>query len=209
MAYANRGFAYFKKRDYSRAIADFDRAIELDSTLAVAYYDRGMAHLQKRDIDYDRGIADLETALRLEPQFPNLRRHLERALLARNRQEEEYISSGITHIQSGNYDKAIAAFDRAIRLNPDDSPVTYLHRGDAYAAKGDNDNAFVDFDQALWQNPFSIDAYVRRGDMYVARGRYDKAVADYAAALRIEPGNGAVKRKLEEARRSLAGLAPQ
>ena len=67
MAYNNRGFAYSKKGDLDRAIADFDEAIRLDPKYALAYLNRGNAYYRKGD--QDRAIADYNEAIRLDPKL--------------------------------------------------------------------------------------------------------------------------------------------
>jgi tetratricopeptide (TPR) repeat protein len=46
-AYNNRGIAYGEKGEYDRAIADYNRAIQLDPKLAFAYNNRGNAYNHK------------------------------------------------------------------------------------------------------------------------------------------------------------------
>jgi tetratricopeptide (TPR) repeat protein len=55
-----------RKGDYDRAIADFNKAIELDPKDAIAYGGRGFAYSSKAD--YDRAIADLTKAIELDPK---------------------------------------------------------------------------------------------------------------------------------------------
>src|SRR5262249_18728053 len=52
----NRGVAYFHKGDTGRAIAGFNRAIELDPKSAKAFNNRGSAYRYKAE--YDQAIAD-------------------------------------------------------------------------------------------------------------------------------------------------------
>jgi len=42
------GSAYVNKKDYDRAIADFDRAIELDPKFVIAYFGRGVIYFNKK-----------------------------------------------------------------------------------------------------------------------------------------------------------------
>jgi tetratricopeptide (TPR) repeat protein len=64
-AFVNRGAAYRDKREYDRAIQDFDQAIGLDPNNTRAFYSRGIAHNSKRE--YDRAIQDFDQAIRLDP----------------------------------------------------------------------------------------------------------------------------------------------
>ena len=62
----NRGLAYADKEDYDRAIADYDKALELDPKDATAYNNRGFTYDKKGD--YDKAIADYNKALELDPK---------------------------------------------------------------------------------------------------------------------------------------------
>ena len=42
--YVNRGGAYVKLGNHKHAIADYDKAIELNAEFALAYYNRGLAY---------------------------------------------------------------------------------------------------------------------------------------------------------------------
>ena len=51
----------------NRALADCNKAIELDPKLAGAYSNRGVAHLEKGELD--RAIADCNKAIELDPKL--------------------------------------------------------------------------------------------------------------------------------------------
>jgi hypothetical protein len=55
-AFLNRGRGYAGKRDYDRAIQDYDQAIRLDPNNAAAFSSRGNAYNHKHE--YDRAIQD-------------------------------------------------------------------------------------------------------------------------------------------------------
>ena len=65
VAYNNRGNAYANKVDYDRAIADYNRAIEVDPKYALAYSNRAIAYANKKD--NGRAIADYRKALEFDP----------------------------------------------------------------------------------------------------------------------------------------------
>jgi tetratricopeptide (TPR) repeat protein len=66
IAYANRGVAFRKRGGLPRALADFDRGIELDAGLAPVYANRGLVH-QLMD-EPDRALADFNRAIELDPK---------------------------------------------------------------------------------------------------------------------------------------------
>jgi tetratricopeptide (TPR) repeat protein len=106
-AWAARGKLRFSNGDKSRAIADFDRVIELSPT-AEALTLRGFAW--KRNGDPQKAMADLNRAIELDPTF---------ALAWRVR--------GATWAAEGDYQKAKAHYTESIRLDPD-NPESLHHR---------------------------------------------------------------------------------
>ena len=67
IVYYNRGWAYGTNGDYDRAIADFNKAVELDPKYAHPYKDRGNAYQKKGN--YDQAIADEDKAIELDPKY--------------------------------------------------------------------------------------------------------------------------------------------
>jgi tetratricopeptide (TPR) repeat protein len=98
-----------------------------------------------------------------------------------------YFLRGRAYQQKGEYDQAIADFDQAITLKPDDAG-TYSSRGDAYRKKGEYDRAIADYDQALALEPDYAEAYYGRGLTYSLNGEYDRAIKDFDQALALKPG---------------------
>ena len=64
-AYEARGLAHHKKRDYDRAIADFDKAIELSPDKVGFHISKGISYIEKRD--RERAIAAFRKALEIDP----------------------------------------------------------------------------------------------------------------------------------------------
>jgi tetratricopeptide (TPR) repeat protein len=86
----------------------------------------------------------------------------------------------------GEYDKAVADCDQAIKLSPRYA-LSYLNRGNAYFAKQDYNHAVADYDQAIRVDPGYAFAFRNRGLAYSRKGDYDHAIADYKEAVRLDP----------------------
>jgi hypothetical protein len=116
-------------QDYARALEGLNQTIELDPTLALAYYNRGLTYYS---------LADLEAAVRdfnraLELGFRD-------ALLFRNR--------GNAFSRKGDVQRALADYAQAIALDPE-HPLTYLNRGEVYANTLQKDLAIADYKVVL------------------------------------------------------------
>jgi predicted aspartyl protease len=94
-----------------------------------------------------------------------------------------YNSRGNAFGINGQYDKAIADFDEAIRLNPQDALI-YANRGRARYRKGDNDQAIADYGEAIRLNPLNADYYLQRGYTQFWLGRFDASAGDLTESLR-------------------------
>jgi tetratricopeptide (TPR) repeat protein len=80
-AYAMRALAYSMKREYSRAIADYDVAIKINPNYAVALNNRAWAYFRWGRAQ--QGLPDVERSLKLNPTSPHAldtRAHIRQAL---------------------------------------------------------------------------------------------------------------------------------
>jgi tetratricopeptide (TPR) repeat protein len=101
--YVNRGIAYTLNGYLDSAVKDFNKAIELDPQNASAYYNRAIANTG-RDAEFGVTIADLETAIAINPGDKDAYYALG-VLYYRRYEKEETKPAAIL-------DKAIDAFSR-------------------------------------------------------------------------------------------------
>jgi tetratricopeptide (TPR) repeat protein len=190
VAFNNRGRTYSDKRDYDRAIRDYDEAIRLDRNNVAAYLNRGSAYNSKRD--HDGAIRDYAEAIRLQPGNVT-------ALNGR----------GFAYKQKGDLDRAIHDLDEAIRLNPNFAARPYSNRGDAWRLKGDAGRAIADLDEAIRRDPQSVPAHASRGLAYEQLGDKNRAIQDFKSVLSLPRGNFVTgDSAIETAKQRLAALEP-
>jgi tetratricopeptide (TPR) repeat protein len=97
-----------------------------------------------------------------------------------------YYNRGHAYYKDDGYDLAIADYDKAIELKPDDA-ISYYGRGLAYALKGGYDLAIADYDKAIELKPDDAVAYDGRGNAFYNKRDYDSAIADYNKAIQLNP----------------------
>ncbi len=100
-----------------------------------------------------------------------------------------FTNRGLAYKSKGQWDKAIADFSEAIRLNPDFAEA-FTNRGNIYYGQGQFDRAIEDYDKAIDLKPDLAEAFGNRGNVYRKKGQFDRAIEDYDKAIRLKPGDG-------------------
>jgi tetratricopeptide (TPR) repeat protein len=160
--FLDRGIGFAMRGEYEMAIADFTEALNLDPDMQAAWMLRGRAlYASVSDVyavdENFGGVGTITT-----------------------------FNDVVSDEKMAVYDRAIADFTQAIRLNPDYAKA-YLERGNAYDGKGDYDRAIADYTQAIRLDPDDAEAYNDRGIAYRNKGDYDRAIADFTQAIRLDP----------------------
>jgi formylglycine-generating enzyme required for sulfatase activity/serine/threonine protein kinase/Flp pilus assembly protein TadD len=164
-----RGDQYRDAKDFDKAIAEYDKAIELDPNNVAAYRGRGLSCLGKDD--FDQAIADTTRAINLDPK-----------------DSVAYAARGAAHLNKEEPDRAIADCTEAIRLDRTNEPA-YRRRAAAYYHMKAYDLAIVDGCEAIRLDPKDAGAYSNRGLAYTGKGEYDQAIADFSEAIRLDPNS--------------------
>jgi tetratricopeptide (TPR) repeat protein len=98
----------------------------------------------------------------------------------------------------GRHDDALAAYQRAIELDP---KLTYPHNGlgAVYADLGRHDDALASYNRAIELDPKDAASHRSLADIYQIIGRYEKALNEYQKSVELDPQRGM-------RRASLAGI---
>ena len=165
--YCNRGLAKQKQGDLKGALADYDRAIEINPHDAAPYNNRGLAKMAMGDLD--GALADYNRALEISP-----------------RNFEIHDNRGVVRQEKGDLDGALADYNIAIKLWWKYVPA-YSHRASIEITKNDLDRALSDCNYVLKVNRQDAAAYNNRALIETAKGDLDAATADFNRASKLDP----------------------
>lgn len=100
----------------------------------------------------------------------------------------DYLAQGDYEYELGSIEQAIAAYTRAIELDPT-SAAAYNNRAYAFMSQQKYDLALSDLNKALELRPDYVNALMNRGDIYNYYYNIDfaRAVADYDRVLALDP----------------------
>ncbi len=168
----NLDYTKSRKGDWNGAIADCNRAIELDPNYAL---NRGSTKRFKGDLE--GAIADFTHLIELDPN-----------------NAYTYDNRGRAKHELGDWQGAIADFTHLIELKPNYTKA-YDNRGDAKRAKGDWQGAIADYTHAIADytraiefnpnNAYTSYTYDLRSLARLKKGDLKGAIADFIRAFKI------------------------
>ena len=191
-AHLSRGAAWYKLRDYDRAISDFSQAINIDPKYVGAFYGRGLAFEKKGKLE--DALADFIYFAKLDPSYPDAQSAVTRVSLALKKSTSATIKTARKGGDAPSAclnatmspDDVIASCNDEIRADPTKVGLWY-NRGNAWDRKHDYDRATADYSEAIRQKPSFMSAYNNRGNMWLIKGDFDRAIADYNEAIKLDP----------------------
>jgi len=181
--YYNEGVALSNDGRYDEAIAEYNKAIEIDQNYTNAYVNLGYAYLTKKQ--YDLSITNYTKAIELDPE-----------------QRTAYNGRGAAYLHTKRYNSAALDFNKSIELDPSATQVytnldyvtnmltqasEYNLQGATLADTGEYDEAFDSFCNAIEVYPYYPAAYANRGIICMLGGRYDLAITEFNSALKLSP----------------------
>ena len=166
LVYFERGVANLLMEDYGTAAADFEKVVDMgpDVLVAQAEYGKELASLLLSQLtEYDRHIEENPD----DPQVWHLR--------------------GVHYLYDReDYDRAVADFSEAIRLDPDNAEA-WKDRGWAHYQRSENDLARDDYSRAIELKPDLSQAWYYRAWVWRRRGEHENAIIDLSQAIALKP----------------------
>ena len=162
-----QGLLHDSVEEYAKAIASYDKALEIKPALHEAWYNRGCAlgNLGR----WEEAIASWDKALEIKPDL-----------------HEAWYNRGCALGKLGRWEEAIASLDKALEIKPD-LHEAWNNRGNALGKLGRWEEAIASFDKALEIKPDKHEAWYNRGNALGNLGRWEEAIACFDKALEIKP----------------------
>lgn len=167
MAYNSRGFVLLERKEYNKALSDFNQALQIDRNCTDAYINRGSIFLIKKE--YSKAISDFNEALN------------------KNKNDTDaYFNLGLVFKDKEEHDKAAFYFNQVLKINPRYGKA-YCRLGDLYASKGDYRKALWFYNEALKIDPFYPEAYNLIAYLYGNMGYPKEAIEFWNKLLEFDP----------------------
>ncbi len=171
----NSGVVYYENGDFTNAIKDFSKALEVRTKISDSYLlcniylNRALCRMYLGSAD---AVADASEAVALKPEYA--RSYYVRAL----------VYARIIH----NYDKAIADLDNALSLKPDEMDFLFL-KASCYREKKQPKEAIKILNTLLESDSKNKPALKERGSLYLELHEYETAIAEFKKILEYEPND--------------------
>ena len=173
--YVNLAQAYLKQQQLDAAIEQLNQAISLEPNVASLFRTRARLHLLQRH--QAEALSDLDRAIRCEASDTT-------PALA----DDHFERGRILHAQK-DFSAALAAYDAALRLRPQDARVSRFH-AETLLELNRLPEALRSLDDCLKFGPADAGAFRARAALRTRLGQYANAQADYTRALELD-ANGA------------------
>ena len=219
----NLGLIYSVKGEPEMAIAEFERALELNPSErlenAETYMNLGILHDELGD--NERAVFEFKRAIALLPDYVKARAHLGKtyheqglfteairefeAALAQSQDVSLYFDLAASQVSLKRYDGAIRSYESAIRLEPGSTGLAelYFALASLYDDLGLYESALSAYDLTIRYAPRHGRAYNNIGIIYGRMGRLGKAIQNFNKALEINPADKTASANLLMARDKL------
>ncbi|KAJ1732602.1 TOM (translocase of outer membrane) complex component [Coemansia sp. Benny D160-2] len=167
--YSLRGMFHFLKSSLDQALADMDKALEINPSHVRTYLRKANLFSEKKDLD---GVDRL----------------LDRAAEAEPENAEVFFQKGQVRFLKQEFAEAAADYERAASLDPD-FVYPRIQLGVVQFKIGKMQEAMATFDEAMKKFPTRSDLYNYYGEVLAEKGGTDSAITAFEKSIELDGSN--------------------
>ncbi|MGR8998724.1 MAG: tetratricopeptide repeat protein [Gammaproteobacteria bacterium] len=167
--YMESGKAFYIQGNYDKAKLEFKNALQVNSTLADAYYH--LALMDEKSQNWKGMFENLSQLIKLSPNHA-----------------KGHLKLGQLFLLLGQPEKATAEVDTLLKLNPENAEA-YALKGAILVKQGDRTGALAAADRSLALAPGNVDAVSLKIVVYMHGKDFSNALAIVENALKVNSDN--------------------
>lgn len=160
----------------SEAMAEFERALEMDPSFAEARLNQGVMRLANNDVN-------------------GAKEAFNEAIHLNSKNYMAHYRLGEAHLQGGDAHAALNSLNTALSLNRSNAAIM-SKMADAYQAQGNSSAAIAYYRRSIQANPMFMPAYMAISDIFDGRGDGELAMSELRSALNVNPKFSAGRNRL-------------
>lgn len=173
LLYFARGLDHLLVQDFSAAIDDFTRAINLNEYFVLAYFDRAVARSKHLEYESYSEQSDSGESKTTGSSSPIVR--------PKSINEKEDVPIQIKNNKTLGWDFILSDYEKIISIAPDFF-YAYYNRASIRFSQKDYKAAVEDYTKAIALEPELSEAYFNRGITYIYMGENEQAISDLSKA---------------------------
>lgn len=167
--YFKLGNALYNEGRFEEAIANYDKALELNPDYYQAWYNHG--YILDEVGRQEEAIASYDKSIESKPDF-----------------QEAWHNRGLLLDNLGHHEEALKSHDMALKLKPDDYE-TFYNRGISLHKLERYEQEIASYDKAIELKPDYANAWFNKACVYGFKGDADQTIENLAKAIELDPKN--------------------
>jgi tetratricopeptide (TPR) repeat protein len=199
IAFNNLGLYFRDQNQNDKALAAYEKAIELKPEGYLSYTNRGEVWFDQGETE--KALTDMNRAIQLNPdyskalsnrgaiwgskkEYAKALKDLDKSIAIDNRNLKAYINRSLVYFTMGKFDKAIQDVNSYVAMKADNADMFNL-RALCYSRMNNNQEAFADFTRCIQLNPKSGAFYQNRSMVLYKMGDKPGALRDILKAQEL------------------------
>ncbi|MDR0795145.1 MAG: tetratricopeptide repeat protein [Tannerella sp.] len=174
--YFGRGMDYMLVQDFSEAIINFNRVIDINPNYTLSYFNRAI--VRYKQLEYNQYLSSSNPN---ELNTMNLQLRRDNILQSSNSIQGDFTNHETRENKTNDYELILRDYDMVIQQNPD-FIYAYYNRGNIRCIQRDYRAAIVDYSEAILRDPEFAEAYFNRGLSRLSLGDAERGIADLSKA---------------------------